>query len=159
MGPGDLQRGHDPRQRAAELVGGIRAEPALSVDRRSEPLDRAVEALAEGLQLVARARHGDSTVEVLAGDVVELAAHLLDWAQRASDCEAGGERCEKPEHDGRPEHPAEARAEVLGEALAGASHEDRGAGSLLAAADRRHHPGLGPDSYLVDGDVEGPDGA
>ncbi len=77
-------------QRRAQLVAGVRDEPALALDRRLEPVEQLVERLAEPVELVAGVRQRQPLGQVAVGDAGGAGAHALDRPQRrARDLIAG----------------------------------------------------------------------
>ncbi|CAM5679932.1 hypothetical protein SVIOM342S_02517 [Streptomyces violaceorubidus] len=84
MGGGHLQLGAQRRDRAAQLVRGVRDEAALPLHRGLQRGQRLVGGRGEPGHLVVGARHGDAAGQVLAGgDRGHLPPDALHRAQRA----------------------------------------------------------------------------
>ena len=132
-----LQLGADPRERAAQLVGGIGDEAPLLRRRRGQPVEHRVHGACQPGDLVRSRRFGHPAVEAAGRDAVDLGTDVLDRSQHPSD---------QPPDEGRERRGAERDGDEEG------AHEGAGAplDVLEAAGDvdggragrRRHHARL-----------------
>ena len=108
-----LQLGPHPRQRRAQLVGGVGDEPLLALGRAFETVEHGVHRLGQPGDLVTARRDRHPPVELPAADRRDLRADPLDRSQRAPDDDPD----QGAEHERRHRDDPEQRRPELGDAL------------------------------------------
>ena len=139
MGQVDLELGPHPRQRTAELVGGVGDQASLLVRGPLEAIEHPVHGVRQPRDLVAGLGHGDPMIEVVRADGGDLAPDRLHRPDRPPH-EPPDDRPEqdRDEGDGRDEGPLQCGGALSHVVEVDAEVEDRAVGQGLGA-----HP-VGP---------------
>ena len=138
--PLGVQLGHldarpDRRQRAPQLVGGVRHELALRRLGRLEPVEHVVHGVGEAGHLVARGGLVDAPVQRGVRDLLDLLAHALDGVQGPTD--------QPPRDEAHQDHEdRDAEPEVRRQGLDARAHlvEGRRGDDPVGASRRVHDP-------------------
>ena len=132
---GHLDARPDRRQRAPQLVGGVRHELALRRLGRLEPVEHVVHRVGEAGHLVARGGLVDAPVQRRVRDLLDLLAHALDGVQGPSD--------QPPRDQAHQDHQdRDAEPEVRRQGLDARAHlvEGRRGDDPVGASRRVHDP-------------------